>query len=247
MSTLVIRRDLNGVCTLVLNRPEKLNALNVPLFVELDGHVRELAEQAESIGCVVVMGAGRCFSAGHDLHDIGSEQPPQEHFQATVIEALSALPQTVIAAVHGHCYTGALELALAADLIVAAEDARFADTHAKWALTPRWGGSQRLPRLIGQQAAMDLMQTCRVVAADEAGRLGLCARVLASDGFSGAVQAMAEQILENAWFSLRGIKRLLRDTDAMTLADGLRHELHHGPGRAPDHAERIARFTSRRP
>ncbi|MEZ5659659.1 MAG: enoyl-CoA hydratase/isomerase family protein [Burkholderiaceae bacterium] len=248
MNSLVTRQDANGVCTLTLNRPQKLNALNVALFLELDAHIRALVGETETTGCVILTGAGRCFSAGHDLKDIGSgEHPPEEHFQARVIEALSALPQTVIAAVHGHCYTGALELALGADLIVAADDARFADTHAKWALTPRWGGSQRLPRLIGRQAAMDMMQTCRTVLADEALRLGLCCRVFPAAGFPASVQALAEEILGNSWFSLRGNKRLLRETEGMNLSAGLMHELHHGPGRAPDHAERIARFNRPKP
>ncbi len=244
MSELVLREDHAGVCRLTLNRPDKLNALNVALFRELDAHVRALAGQADTIGCVILGGAGRCFSAGHDLHDIGAgEDPPEEHYQAKVIEALSALPQTVIAAVHGHCMTGALELALAADLIVAADDVRFADTHARWGLTPRWGGSQRLPRQIGRQAAIDMMTT---VQAEEALRLGLCARVLPAATFEAGVQALAEEILTNSWYALQGIKRLVRQTEGMRLEEGLVHELHRGPGRAPDHTERVARFTRRR-
>ena len=150
MSSLVVREDADGLTTLILNRPEKLNALNVELFSALDNHVAQLAREERTIGVVVVRGAGRCFSAGHDLADIATgEKLPRPNFQAGIIERLANLPQVVISAVHGHCYTGALELALAGDIIFAAESAKFADTHAKWALTPIWGLSQRLPRRVG--------------------------------------------------------------------------------------------------
>ena len=150
MSNLVVREDVDGLCTLTLNRPEKLNALNVELFSALDNHVNQLAHEARTIGAVILRGAGRCFSAGHDLADIAAgEKLPRPNFQAGIIERLANLPQPVITAVHGHCYTGALELALAGDIIFAAVSAKFADTHAKWALTPVWGLSQRLPRRWG--------------------------------------------------------------------------------------------------
>ena len=151
---LVLREDRGGAATLTLNRPEKLNALNVALFAELDEHIARLEAEPESVGLVIVRGAGRCFSAGHDLADISAgERLPRANFQAGIIERLANLPQPVITAVHGHCYTGALELALAGDLIIAAESAKFADTHAKWALTPVWGMSQRLPRRVGTYKA----------------------------------------------------------------------------------------------
>ena len=94
------------------------------------------------------------LSAGHDLKDIAAgEKPPKPWFQGETIEALANLPQPVISAVHGHCYTGALELALGGDMIVASANAKFADTHARWALTPVWGMSQRLPRRVGEAKA----------------------------------------------------------------------------------------------
>src|SRR5437016_2734038 len=161
MTNLVLRHDRNGAATLTLNRPDKLNALNVELFVELDAHVTRIATETETVGLVIVRGAGRCFSAGHDLGDIATGEPlPRPNFQSHVIEKLAGLPQPVISAVHGHCYTGALELALAGDLIIAAEGAKFADTHAKWALTPVWGMSQRLPRRVGRAKATEMIMYC---------------------------------------------------------------------------------------
>ncbi len=108
MGDLVLRKDSDGLCTLTLNRPEKLNALNVAMFRELRAHVDALAGQIESVGCVALRGAGRAFSAGHDLMDIQSgERPPHPDYQAETVEALATLPQPVITAVHGPCYTGA--------------------------------------------------------------------------------------------------------------------------------------------
>src|SRR3981189_3233634 len=162
MAGLVLRENQDGLTTLTLNRPEKLNSLNVEMFVELRDHVDRIANETERVGLVVVRGAGKCFSAGHDLADIArGERPPKPNFQSKVIERLANLPQPVISAVHGHCYTGGLELALAGDIILASANARFADTHAKWALTPLWGLSQRLPRRVGVAKAREMIFTCR--------------------------------------------------------------------------------------
>ena len=246
MSALVTRQDNKGLAILTLNRPDKLNAINVAMFRELDEHVRTLAREQETTGCVVLRGAGRCFSAGHDLKDINvGEELPKRDYQAHVIDSLAHLPQTVISAVHGHCYTGALELALAADIIVACDNVRFADTHARWALTPRWGGSVRLPARIGRAAAIELMHTCRTVEATEALQLGLCNRVFAKAQFFEDVEKYAMDILENSWFSLRGIKQLLDDTQGMPQAQALSHELVHGPGRAPDYQDYVAKFSAK--
>src|SRR5689334_20829700 len=135
MAGKVLREDRDGLAILTLNRPEKLNSLTVEVFEDLGAHIRDIAGQTDSVGLVILRGAGRCFSAGHDLGDIATgERLPRPNFQSHVIEDLANLPQPVITAVHSHCYTGALELALAGDVILAAENARFADTHARWAL-----------------------------------------------------------------------------------------------------------------
>jgi enoyl-CoA hydratase/carnithine racemase len=246
MTELVLREDRDGLCTLILNRPDKLNALNVGLFIELRAHVDALADQNDRIGCVVVKGAGRCFSAGHDLKDItAGENPPTPHFQADTVEALANLPQAVITAVHGHCYTGALELALAGDIILAASSALFADTHARWALTPLWGMSQRLPRRVGAAKAREMMLTARTYTADEAAAMGLANMVVPEDRFEEEIESLARTILANSWFSHRANKRLLKKTDGMALGEGLRWEIENSEGVGPDAAERIGAFLTK--
>ena len=194
MTDLVLRHDRDGAVTLTLNRPDKLNALNVDVFVELDAHVKQLAGETDTVGLVILRGAGRCFSAGHDLGDISvGEKLPEPHYQSKVIERLANLPQPVISAVHGHCYTGALELALVGDIIFAAEGAKFADTHAKWALTPVWGLSQRLPRRVGTYRARELMLTCRTVGGVEAERIGLADVCVPDVDFDARLEALAAE------------------------------------------------------
>lgn len=244
--SLVIREDRDGLVTLTLNRPEKLNALNVDVFLELRAHVDRIAQQQDEVGLVLLRGAGKCFSAGHDLADIAAgEKPPKPSFQADTIEALANLPQAVVAAVHGHCYTGALELALAGDLIVASASAKFADTHARWSLTPLWGMSQRLPRRVGRAKALEMMLTARTYGAAEAQAMGLINFWVPDEEFDTQIAQLAQQILANSWFSHRANKALLMETDGMPLVAGLSFEIHRTCGRGPDMQARIAAFKSK--
>ena len=117
---LVTREDSEGIAILSLNRPEALNALSPSLFVELRQHIDSISSHTDEIGCVILRGEGRSFSAGNDLKAIQSgERSPSAHFQAETLDAIERLPQPVIASVQGHCYTGSLELALSCDLLVA--------------------------------------------------------------------------------------------------------------------------------
>jgi enoyl-CoA hydratase/carnithine racemase len=241
MAELVLRADSGGVVQLTLNRPEKLNALNVALFEALEAQVADLEKSPP--GVVVLRGAGRCFSAGHDLGDIATgERLPRPNYQSHVIERLADLAVPVISAVHGHCYTGALELALVGDIILAAESAKFADTHAKWALTPVWGLSQRLPRRVGTYKAREMMFTCRTYSGRQAETMGLANTCVPDAEFDAALEALTKEILANSSFSHGANKRLLRHTDGLPLEAGLAHEVYHGEGRGPDMEQRIAAF-----
>jgi len=243
----VLYAEREGLATLQLNRPEKLNSLDTGVFQQLVTHIERLQAATDTVGCVVLRGNGRAFSAGHDLGAIGAVENPWEHaFQMSVIEKLANLPQPVITAVHGHCYTGALELALAGDIILAAQSARFADTHAKWALTPVWGMSQRLPRRIGIAKAREMMFTCRTYTGEEAERMGLANACYADDDFDQEVERFARAVLANSWFSLRENKRLLIETDGMPLGSGLAHEIFRNRGTGPDMQQRIAAFAQRK-
>ena len=148
----------------------------------------------------------------------------------------------MIAAVQGHCYTGSLELALACDLMIAAESAKFADTHGKWGMSPTWGMSQRLPRRVGLLNAKEMMFSGRVVTGEEAVSLGLANRCVPDDQLQQAAIDMAASFLQNSWFTLRADKMLVNGGLDNTLADGLRFERENSPGRSPDMEERLKDF-----
>jgi len=244
MGELVLREDNEGLTILTLNRPESLNALSPALFIELRQHIDDIAEKIEEIGVVILCGKGRSFSAGNDLKAIqAGELPPSPYFQAETLDAIEALPQPVIAAVQGHCYTGSLELVLACDLLVAAETAKFADTHGKWAMSPTWGMSQRLPRRLGLLKARELMFSGRIVSGAEAAELGLANRCVPDDQLMNAAIEMARGFLENSWFTLRSDKWLINEGQKRTLEDGLKFERENSPGRGPDLEDRLKAFN----
>jgi len=243
MPGLVERSDADGVAVLCLNRPELLNALSPKLFEELRAHVDRLATETATVGCVVLRGAGRSFSAGNDLRAIqAGERAPSPHFQAETLDRIERLPQPVIAAVQGHCYTGALELVLACDLLIAAESARFADTHGKFGMTPTWGMSQRLPRRIGPLRAKALMFDGKPVSGAEAVALGLANLCVADAELESRALAWAREIAASSWFTLRTEKTLLRGGEALGLDEALAYERANSPGAGPDLAERLKSF-----
>lgn len=244
MSARIARQESGGLCTLTIDRADKLNALDGPFFDALDEVTRDLAARTDSIGCVVLRGAGKAFSAGADLGGVGVEQRDPRRNTA-ILERFSNLPQPVVAAVHGICFTGGLELALACDFILAERTARFADTHGKWGFVAAWGMTQRLPRRIGVPAAKRLMMTAREISAERALALGLIDEVAEDGGLDTAVAAFTAPILANSWFTNFANKRMIAQTLDMPLAQGLAHESHNWPGSAPDSRERVARFTKK--
>lgn len=244
MADLVLRADKDGIATLTLNRPDALNALSPNLFVELRGHVESIAGDLDNVGCVVLRGAGRSFCAGNDLKSIqDGEEAPYPAYQADTINMIENLPQPVIAEVRGHCYTGGLELALSGDLLIASDTAKFADTHGKWGMTPRWGMSQRLPRRIGPLKAKEMSYTARAYSGEEAAAMGLANHCIADDQLEAFVGAMATDIVANSWHSARGNKMLYNKGQDYTFHDGLAFEMAESPGRGPDIEERLKAFS----
>ena len=241
MNERIERHDAAGLCTLTLTRADKLNALDTLTFEELDAHCAALETQTDTIGCVVLRGDGRAFCAGADLKGFGTA-PLDKRFKPGVIERLASLPQPTIAAVHGVCFTGGLELALACDFIVADDAARFADTHGTWGFVGEWGMIQRLPRRIGLAPAKRMMLTARQVGAQEALAMGLVDMLAGDEGLGALVEGLVGEILANSWHTNLATKRLLRETDGMRIGDALAHEHYRSPGFAPDHQERIASF-----
>lgn len=234
MEALVLRDDADGIATLTLNRADKRNAINRDLFRQFRDHVRAIEAEGDAIGLVVVTGAGGHFCAGHDL-----KSPPHADAlgwlrqEMLIVERLTMLRQPVIAKVSGTCYTGGLELALAADFIVCGTSARFADTHGKWGLVPGWGMSQRLPRRIGQAKALEMMLTSQAYTGEQAAAMGLANYCVADDELDAKVAELGAMILGNSRHSNAENKRLIYDTDGLALHTGLSHELMRNAGFDP--------------
>lgn len=244
---LVLRTNReDGLATLTLNRPEKLNAMSAPSFVELRAHVDAIAVDS-SVGCVVLEGAGRSFCAGHDLDSISEgEHPPSKHFTPETIDALESLPQPVIGKLHGHCFTGGLELALACDILIAASDTKLGDTHGQWGLVPIWGMSVRLPERVGLSRAKDLMFTSRRFDGDEAAAMGLVDRSVPADQLDAAVDELVVAILANSWGTNRIDKQLLADSGDLTRTEMLIHERNRPHGSPDDMAARMAKAAGKK-
>lgn len=237
----VLRSDVDGLTTLTLNRPDKLNALSPAVFVELRNHLDAIAADT-SVGCVVLAGAGRAFCAGHDLDAIASREPaPTAHFESETVDALEQLPQPTIARIHGHCYTGGLELALGCDLLIASDSARIGDTHGQWGLVPVWGMSVRLPERVGRSTAKELMFTSRRITGAEAATIGLVDRCVADETLDATIAALAAEILANSRGTNRIVKQLISDRSERTRTEALDRERQLPHGRPEDMSERMAR------
>jgi enoyl-CoA hydratase/carnithine racemase len=247
VNELVTRADKDGIATLTLNRPETLNALSPRLFEELRAHVGAIGGALDDVGCVILRGEGRSFSSGNDLRAIqAGEASPSPEFQAETLDAIEAMPQPVIASVRGHCYTGALELALACDLLIASETAKFADTHGRWGMTPTWGMSQRLPRRVGLLRAKEMMLTGRVVSGAESATLGLANLCVPDAELEAATDELARSIAGNSWHTLRADKKLVNEGQRYTLAEGLAFERRNSTGVTPDTLTRLKQFGAKK-
>lgn len=243
-----VRRENNGgAATLWLNRPEKCNALTKEVFEALDDHVDAIARETRTIGLVILRGAGANFSAGYDMREVLEhvKAHAKPHFHSEVIQKIANLPQPVISAVQGHCSTGALELALAADLIVAAESTQFSDVYARWGLTPVWGLSLRLPHRIGRAKASEMMFSCRSYSGRQAEAMHLANFCFADAEFDAGLTRLAADILGNSWYANQVNKRALIETDGLSLHDAHALELFKNEGLAPDAAQRIEKFFKR--
>ncbi|HMT42748.1 MAG TPA: enoyl-CoA hydratase-related protein [Sphingorhabdus sp.] len=239
MNDLVTREDLDGIAIVSLNRPDKRNALNIALWLELEAHIAAIHKAGDAFGAVILRANGPVFCAGNDLKDRGSELP-RPNFQASIVTALATLPQPVIVAVQGGCYTGGLELALAGDIILAAENAVFADTHGKFALVPIWGMSQRLPRRVGQWKAREMSFTGLPVSGAEAAQIGLANHVVPDAELDAKALELASAIAAQSRHSVFAYKQLYLDQADLPLNAGLAHEVFNSVGVGPDFLERVS-------
>ena len=226
----ILRQDDGAVRTLTLHRPDALNALTPALLSELADALAEAAAHA-SVRVVVLTGTGRAVSAGVDLKalqgtsvDGGNVSGGLNGPARRCTELLSTMPKITIARVHGFCFTGALELALACDLMVVAEEAKMGDTHAKWGLRPTWGMSARLVRAVGTVRARELSYTARTFTGRDAYEYGMASHCVPLDRIDATVAEVAASVVANSPEALAAYKDLYRNGQDRGMTDALQFE-----------------------
>lgn len=223
---LVDKQD--GIATVTLNRPEAMNALSAALRIALRDAFRDLQVDT-AIRVAIVTGAGRAFCAGADLKDAMSVDPHSEEPDfleqaASMMRRLRALPKPVIAALNGLTMAGGLELAMCADIIIAADTAEVADGHANFGVFPGAGGAATLPRLVPLQQALYLLLTGKSVPAQRLYDVGLIAEIHPANVLEAAASELAQNIAQKSPSALSRMKAVARGSSDKTADEALHHE-----------------------
>jgi 2-(1,2-epoxy-1,2-dihydrophenyl)acetyl-CoA isomerase len=223
-----------GVVLLVMNRPDRMNALNSELATALCGALERIAED-DSIRAVVLTGAGRAFCAGGDLAVIGKGREANNSKQLEpILRAgmgsvlkIRTMPQPVIAAVNGAAAGAGMNVALAADIRIAAEEAMFGQNFAKVGLFPDYGGTYFLPELVGPSKAAEMFYTGDMIDAQTAFNLGLLNRVVPSAQLEAEARSLAQKIASGPPLAIRAVKRVLFARQKESLERALEAEVTH--------------------
>ena len=218
---IIVEQVEKGIVKITLNRPRVLNAMNSALLTELRQALGEL-ERDEDVAVVILTGAGRAFSAGMDLKETG-------HFYewkggSFTFSLLRNLKCPVIAAVNGYAITGGFELAMACDIVVASENAAFRDTHAQVRVLPGGGNTQRLPRLVGEKKAKEILFTSDFIPAAEAARIGLVNRVVPPERLEEEVLQLARKIAVQPKDIISKMKQVINEGMNMDFGAAMMYE-----------------------
>ena len=215
----------SAVGVVLLNRPQQLNALSDELMGELVAELERLDADNE-VRCIVLGGDERAFAAGADVGELAAGTPISlyENRRLDRWDAIRALRTPLVAAVSGFCLGGGCELAMACDLIVASETAKFGQPEINLGVLPGAGGTQRLTRAVGKALAMDVILTGRFLTADEAMRAGLVARVVAREAWLDEAKRVAREIATKSPIALRLAKEAVDKAFEAPLAVGLEFE-----------------------
>jgi len=218
----------DGVATLTVNRPDKLNALNDRVVDQL--HQAALAlKQAQEVRGVVLTGAGpKAFIAGADIGDLAKQGVLQGRERSltgqAMLRAFETMGKPVVAAVNGYCLGGGCELAMACHVRIASDNAKFGQPEVKLGITPGYGGTQRLPRIVGRGNALHLLLSGEQIGAAEALRIGLVSKVVPADKLLAEADKLMRTILANGPLALKLTMEAVDRGLDVTLEEGLRLE-----------------------
>lgn len=217
-----------GIATVTINRPEKLNALNAALIGDLDRAFEEVESNAAIRGLVLTGAGDKAFVAGADIREIAALTAVEAEGMAVrgqrIFRHLEMMGKPSIAAVNGFALGGGFELAMACTLRVASENAKFGQPEIKLGIIPGYGGSQRLPRLVGRGRALELLLTGEQIDATEAHRIGLVNHVVPQQELAGFCRVLMGRILENAPLAAGLILNAVDAGLSAGLEEGLRFE-----------------------
>jgi enoyl-CoA hydratase/carnithine racemase len=228
--SIVYTEDRGPVRHVVLNRPEKRNAMNQELLLALGSALRAAADEG-SVHCVVLRGEGPAFSAGVDLEELGSfagDPTVLRPFRNVFLECANlceSMAKPVICQIHRACIGGALEVALGCDLRIAASDSKLGLPEVKFGIIPDVGGSTRLPAVVGLGRAKELIMTARLLDAAEAERIGLVNRVVPAEELEQATQTLVDELLANSHVAVGRAKRVIDASARPALAHTLEMEV----------------------
>jgi len=249
----------NGIATITLNVPEKLNAITDKMGMNLHLAADEIAKD-DKVGVVIVTGAGRAFCSGADIGTIeaflqADDKPPSalfqyfvRHLHAIVVE-IRRMPKPVVAAVNGVAAGGGFSLALACDLIIASETARFTLAYSRLGVTPDGGATFFLPRLLGPAKTAELIYLDPVLTVQQALKWGFVNKVVAEDDLREQALAVAQKLAEGPSRAHAGAKDLMNRTWHHTLEAQLEEERQHimAASMTEDFNEGVAAFQAKRP
>jgi len=226
--SLVLLEKTERIAWVTLNRPDKLNALNNGLLQELDQIFAGLEEDGD-VGVVVVTGAGeKAFVAGADISELKDLDSASARVQALkgqeVFNRIERMPKPVIAAVNGFALGGGCELALSCHVRIASENARFGLPEVSLGIIPGYGGTQRLPRLVGKGVALDMILSGEMTGAADALRMGLVSRVVPQADLKATAEKLARTILSRGPLALRSALTAVHEGIEMPLGKGLEFE-----------------------
>jgi enoyl-CoA hydratase len=222
---LVLLERNDPVAVVLLNRPQQLNALSDALMDELVTVLRNLDDD-EAIRCIVLGGNARAFAAGADIGELANSSAIELYYARRIErwDAIRGLWTPLVAAVSGYCLGGGCELAMACDLIVASETARFGQPETSLGIIPGAGGTQRLTRAVGKATAMDVILSGRMLTADEALAAGLVARVVAKEAWLEEAKRVALEIASKGPVATRLAKEAVDRAYESTLQLGVEYE-----------------------
>ncbi len=218
----------NGIGIVTINRPKALNALNAATIYELDRMFDELAKD-DTVKAVILTGSGqKAFVAGADITEMQSMSAIKGRnwgkLAQAVFNKIENLPKPVIAAVNGYALGGGCEISMACDIRIAAENAKFGQPEVSLGIPPGFGGTQRLPRLVGKGRAKELLFTGDMIDAEEAYRIGLANKVVASEELMETAKAMAQKIMSRAPIAVQVCKAAVNEGMDTDLESGVAYE-----------------------